>query len=169
MYKNIQKTILLVAAALAGTALAAPTTSSNTGKTIPAPALRARDGEYYMDIVSKWRSNLGLPALAEDGTLVGNAQKTVDEGNGQMIHQLNPGTYGQTLAPGQPDGFEHVFVGGWLCEIPTLPGLNGVCDTELGQGWYYNGQTGHAEILTSPNYSRIGCANAVGIWACDFA
>lgn len=166
MYKTTQQTLLLLlTATLAGTALAAP---SHPG---PA-AVRARgagSSPPYMDIVSKWRAKLGLTALAEDATLVANAQKTVDDGNGQMAHELNPGTYGQVLAPGAPDEFENVFVGGWLCEMPTLTGLDGVCDTALGQGWDYDGQTGHAEILTSPSYSRIGCANAVGIWGCDLA
>jgi hypothetical protein len=87
-----------------------------------------------------------------------------------MKHKLNPGTYGQVLAPGKPDmeSFLSVFVGGWLCEIPTLPGLDGVCST-MSKGWSYEGQTGHAEILTSDNYSKIGCKNYEGIWCCDLA
>ncbi|KAK7750187.1 hypothetical protein SLS62_007939 [Diatrype stigma] len=169
MYKTIQQTLLLVTATLAGTALAAPTTPLSR----PGPsAVRARDGatsSSYMDVVSLWRANLGLSALAEDAGLAANAQKTVDDGRGQMAHELNPGTLGQVLAPGQPDEFEHVFVGGWLCEMPDMDGLGDVCASDLGQGWYYDGQTGHAEILTSPSYSRIGCANAMGIWACDLA
>ena len=80
-----------------------------------------------MDVVAKWRSKLGLKALEYSSDLESNALKTVTDGAGVMKHELNPGTLGQVLAPGQPDKFEYVFVGGWLCEIPTLPGLDGVC------------------------------------------
>jgi hypothetical protein len=93
---------------------------------------------------------------------------TVVSSNGQMVHKLNPGSFGQVLAPGNADDFEHVFVGGWLCEIPSLPGLDGVC-AKQSEGWAYAGQTGHAEILTSDQYSKIGCALHAGIWCCDVA
>ncbi|KAH7089588.1 hypothetical protein FB567DRAFT_305774 [Paraphoma chrysanthemicola] len=133
----------------------------------PAPAPVANG---YMGVVAEWREKLGLKALTQDSKLESNAMDTVVAGNGQMVHKLNPGTFGQTLAPGEDnvESFEKVFVGGWLCELPNLPGLNGVCAT-MSQGWSYEGQTGHAEILTSPNYSKIGCACAKGIWSCDFA
>lgn len=94
--------------------------------------------------------------------------KTVQASNGQMVHQLNPGSFAQVLAPGKPNEFEKCFVGGWLCEKPSLPGLGAaVCDA-ASQGWSYDG-TGHADILTSPNYKKIGCANYQGIWGCDLA
>jgi uncharacterized protein YkwD len=123
-----------------------------------------------MGVVDEWRQKLGLKALACDSKLEANAMDTVVSSNGQMVHKLNAGTFGQTLAPGTDDveSFKKVFVGGWLCEIPTLPGLDGVCAT-MSQGWSYEGQTGHAEILTSPSYSKIGCACHQDIWACDFA
>jgi hypothetical protein len=118
-----------------------------------------------MAIVDEYRTKLGLPALAQSSDREATALKTAQDGNGQMVHQLLPGTYGQVLAPGGPDDFKHVFVGGWLCEIPTLPGLDGECDTQS-KGWTYS-STGHADILTSDSYKNIGCANAGGIWACD--
>jgi uncharacterized protein YkwD len=123
-----------------------------------------------MDIVSYWRSAYGLGALSEDGTLQGNAQKTADDSVGGLHHELNPGSMAQVLAPGDAGDFEHVYVGGWLCEVPSAPALNGVCATES-QGWAYEGQTGHAEILTSTAYSKIGCAfsSGTGVWACDLA
>ncbi|KAF1966890.1 hypothetical protein BU23DRAFT_375491, partial [Bimuria novae-zelandiae CBS 107.79] len=122
----------------------------------------------YMGVVNTWRQKLGLPDLAQDATLEANALKTCNDGNGEMKHELNPGTFGQVLAPGQPDEFERVFVGGWLCEKPDMPGMNGVC-AEFSAGWAYDGQTGHAEILTNTGYKKIGCANAKGIWGCDVA
>lgn len=122
----------------------------------------------YMDIVEKWRGKLGMSSLTEDNTLQGNSLKTVQDGNGQMVHELNPGSMAQVLAPGAADEFEKVFVGGWLCERADLPGLDGICAT-MSQGWEYNGETGHADILTSKAYSKIGCALADGIWGCDLA
>ena len=119
----------------------------------------------YMAIVDEYRTKLGLPALAQSSAREATALKTAQDGNGQMVHQLLPGTFGQVLAPGGPGDFKHVFVGGWLCEIPTLPGLNGECATQS-EGWMYS-STGHADILTSDSYKNIGCANAGGIWACD--
>lgn len=127
-------------------------------------------GTGYIGIVSKWRSAGGLPALTQDSTLEANALKTSTDSVGGLIHELNPGTFAQVLAPGTPDNFESVYVGGWLCEIPTLPGLDGICDT-LGQGWNHAGQTGHADILTSTSYSKIGCAlaSSTGVWACGMS
>lgn len=133
----------------------------------PAPSSAPSTGGGYIDIANQWRVKLGLPAFEQDATLQANALKTCDDGNGEMVHELNPGTFGQTLAPGQPDEFEKVFVGGWLCERPDLPGLDGICDT-MSSGWAYNGQTGHADIITG-DYTKIGCANAKGIWGCDYA
>ena len=135
----------------------------------PDPSATATTGGY-MDIVSEWRAKMGMKPLECDSKLESNAMNVVVEGNGVMKHKLNPGTYGQVLAPGKPDmeSFLSVFVGGWLCEIPTLPGLDGVCST-MSKGWSYEGQTGHAEILTSDNYSKIGCKNHEGIWCCDLA
>ena len=124
----------------------------------------------YMNVVDKWRSALELPELVQDNNLQNNAQKTADESIGGLHHQLNPGSLAQVLAPGDADNFEKVFVGGWLCELPDTPGLNGVC-AEQSKGWDYEGQTGHAEILTSGSYHKVGCAysDGTGVWSCDLA
>lgn len=133
-----------------------------------ATAALVPSGEGYMAVVDRWRARMGLEALSCSAKLEANAMDTVMSSNGEMIHKLNPGTFGQVLAPDPTGDFEHVFVGGWLCEIPSLPGLQGVCVTQS-DGWAYNGQTGHAEILVSANYSGIGCALYAGIWCCDLA
>jgi hypothetical protein len=122
----------------------------------------------YMAVVSHWYTKIGMRSLERDLKLESNAMDTVVVSNGTMVHKLNTGTFAQVLAPGDNNNFEHVFVGGWLCEKPSLPGLGGVCATQS-EGWVYNGQTGHAEILTSNNYSKIGCAIYTGIWCCDLA
>lgn len=122
----------------------------------------------YMDVVSEWRSKMGLGALTESDTLQANALKTVTDGQGQMVHELNPGSMAQVLAPGDANNFENVYVGGWLCEEPSLPGLDGICST-MSAGWDYEGQTGHAAILSNPQYTKIGCALNYGIWGCDLA
>lgn len=141
----------------------APAPTSTTAAAAPSSTATG-----YQAVVDTWRAKMGMKALANDAKLESNAMDTVVSSNGQMVHKLNPGSFGQVLAPGNADDFEHVFVGGWLCEIPTLAGLDGVCSTQS-DGWAYNGQTGHAEILTSDNYSKIGCALHAGIWCCDLA
>ncbi|KAK5446251.1 hypothetical protein LTS15_009947 [Exophiala xenobiotica] len=143
----------------------ATTTEASTST----PTIGSSTGDY-MSIVAKWRSAGGLPALTQDSTLEGNALKTSTNSVGGLIHELNPGTMAQVLAPGSTSDFEEVYVGGWLCEIPTLPGLDGICST-ASQGWAYGGQTGHATILTSTSYTKIGCAIAsnTNVWACDLA
>lgn len=146
----------------------APTSTKEAATSAaPAPAPSA-PASGYQAVVDTWRAKLGLKPLVNDAKLESNALDTVVSSNGQMIHKLNDGSMGQVLAPGDKDDFEHVFVGGWLCEIPTLPGLDGICET-ASKGWAYAGQTGHAEILTSPSYSKIGCALHAGIWCCDLA
>lgn len=137
--------------------------SSNSGST------GSSSGSGYIGIVNEWRQKMGLSDLEESSMLQGNADKAATNANGQLVHQLNPGTMGQVMAPGNAGNFESVFVGGWLCEIPSLPGLGAsVCDS-ASQGWDHAGQTGHAKILTSPDYSKIGCALETGIWSCDLA
>lgn len=138
-------------------------TPTPTPEPAPAPATGG-----YMDVVAKWRAKLGLSELEYSEKLQNNALDVVIEGKGQMVHKLNDGTFGQVLAPGKDDEFERVFVGGWLCEMPNLSGLDGACQ-EFSAGWDYQGQTGHAEILISPNYSKIGCSQREGIWCCDLA
>ncbi|KIW22835.1 uncharacterized protein PV07_11093 [Cladophialophora immunda] len=154
------------------TPTSAPETPASSASAPAATSASSDSSLYdYMSVVSKWRAAGGLPALTQDSQLEANAMKTSTDSVGGLIHELNPGTMAQVLAPGTPDNFESVYVGGWLCEIPTLPGLNGICATEA-QGWdHSNGETGHAEILTSTSYSKIGCALALstGVWACDLA
>ncbi|RMZ80427.1 hypothetical protein DV737_g2980, partial [Chaetothyriales sp. CBS 132003] len=140
-----------------------PTVSSASSSSASATST----GSSYLDIANKWRSAGGLPEFAESSTLVANALKTAQDSGGELIHELNTGTLAQVLAPGNADNFESVYVGGWLCEIPTLTGLDGICTTEA-EGWdHSDGETGHADILTSTSYTNIGCALAEGIWACD--
>jgi hypothetical protein len=122
----------------------------------------------YMIVINKWRSRIGKSALAHDTKLESNAMDTVRSSNSVMTHKLNKGTFAQVLAQYKAKNFEEVFVGGWLCEMAGLPGLEGVCTT-LYKGWTYNGQTDHAEILISNRYSRIGCAVHRDIWSCDLA
>ena len=126
-------------------------------------------GAAYMTVVQEWRSKLGLGTLTHDDTLTKNAQKTVDDGHGEMKHELNSGSMAQVLAQGADDAFERVFGGGWLCERPTLAGLSNACGSQLADGWDHAGQTGHADILTASDYKKIGCAFSQGIWGCDLA
>ena len=132
----------------------------------PEPAPPATEG--YMGVVAKWRSKMGLKELTQSSKLEGTSMDTVKSAPGKMEHKLNSGVFGQVLAEGTADDFEHVYLGGWLCERANLPGLNGACK-EASDGWNYQGQTGHADILTSPEYTQIGCSFFQGIWCCDLA
>lgn len=149
-----------------GSTDSASTDTSSTGSTDTTASTGSSTG--YMAIVSKYRTAGGLAALTQSSKLEANALKTAQDGKGQMVHELNPGTFGQVLAPGTASNFESVYVGGWLCEKPSLKGLNGICTT-MTKGWSHDGETGHADILTDPKYKSIGCALADGIWACDVA
>lgn len=132
----------------------------------PEPAPPATEG--YMGVVAKWRSKMGLKELTQSSKLEGTSMDTVKSAPGVMKHKLNPGVYGQVLAEGTADNFENVYLGGWLCEVPGAKGLDGACK-QASNGWNYEGQTGHAEILTSPDYTQIGCSFYDGIWCCDLA
>jgi hypothetical protein len=122
----------------------------------------------YMSIVNTYRAKLGLTAFTHDATLEANALKTCIDGNGHMAHEFHSGTHAQVLADGDMhQDFERIFVGGWLCERPDMRGLDGIC-TKMSVGWYYT-STGHADILTSNSYTKIGCATFSKITGCDLA
>jgi hypothetical protein len=146
-----------------------PTSKASTSVYPAAPSAIGADSTY-INVVKKWRSAFGLPELSQDDILQNNAQKTADQSFGGLKHQLNPGSLAQVLAPGEAGEFEKVYVGGWLCEVQSAPALAGICG-EASKGWAYDGQTGHAEILCSTSYSKIGCAHSdgTGVWACDLA
>lgn len=142
---------------------------SSSAAAAPAASPAASSGDSgYMSVVNEWRSKMGLGTLTQDATLQANDQKTVNDDQGTMTHELNPGSMAQVLAPGDQNSFENVFVGGWLCEEPNASGMDGICAT-MSAGWDYEGQTGHAEILRNPGYTKIGCAWADGLWGCDLA
>jgi uncharacterized protein YkwD len=144
----------------------APAIPSQSYTTLSSPTVLS--SASYMAIIDKWRDKLGLSALAQDIILEANALETCVEGNGRMSHKLNPGSLAQVLAPGDINlNFEHIFVGGWLCEKPDMRGMDGVCATES-SGWSHT-STDHAAILTSANYTKIGCASSSGVTACDLA
>jgi len=150
----------------AGTSTLVPTSSTDSPSSAPATI---GSNEDWFDVANKWRLAGGHEAFKKDATLVANAQRTADESVDGLIHKLFSGTSSQVLAPGDSSNFESVYVGGWLCELPNSPGLNGICAT-ASNGWNHEGQTGHAEILMG-DYKNIGCAlgGNTGVWACDLA
>lgn len=132
----------------------------------PAPAPAPAGG--YLDIANEYRKKLGLAPFKFSQKLEDNAKNTVVASNGKMVHKLNPGTFAQVLAPGKNDmvSFKHVYLGGWLCEMPELPGIKAECP-EAKKGWTHNSD-GHAKILIG-GYKEIGCAFYNTIWSCDCA
>lgn len=137
-------------------------------KSSAAPAPVAAPASDYLGIANEYRVKLGLPKFELDSKLQANALNTVQSSNGKMEHKLNPGSFAQVLAPGKNtmESFKHVYLGGWLCEMPNLPGIKAECPAAM-VGWSHNSD-GHAKILTG-SYKKIGCAWAVGIWSCDCA
>ena len=166
--KTVTHTVYATRNADSAASTTPPLSSMQPATTDSAVAVSVSDVPAYMAVVNRWRAKMKLKALARSTRLEANAMDTVTSGNGKMVHKLNSGTFGQVLAPGTVDEFEHVFVGGWLCEMPGLPDLAGVCTAEAA-GWAHHGQTGHAQILTSGQYANIGCAVHAGIWCCDLA
>ena len=128
----------------------------------------AHGANDWLSISDTWRAKTGHPVFQLDAGLVANAQDTADSSGGTLQHKLNPGTSAQVMAPGDADNFESVYVGGWLCELPNTAGLADICTTAA-VGWDHQGQTGHAEVLLSERYTKIGCALGMGIWVCDLA
>lgn len=122
----------------------------------------------YMSVIEKWRAALGLIPLTYDSALEANALKTCTDGNGRMVHNLNPGSLAQVLATGNMHvEFERILVGGWLCEKRDVKVLHDVCPA-FSIGWAYT-STRHAEILTSMIHTKIGCATFGGVTGCDLA
>lgn len=136
----------------------------------PEPEQPAAPEREYMGVVNEWRGKMGMKPLKWSKTLEAISSKCVEAGNGQMAHLTNLPSNGQVLAPGENsrEGFVNVYVGGWLCEIDTLPGLNGICKT-MSKGWNYMNQRGHAEILSDKRHKTIACAWSKGIWSCDLS
>lgn len=153
---------------LCGTAATSAVTHSTPTNTSAASASSPLSDLGYMTVVNKWRTKLRLSTLTPDAVLQANSFKTCVDGNGHMIHEIHPGSLAQVLAPGDiNEDFERIFVGGWLCEKPNMIGMDGICATKS-LGWFYN-TSGHADILTSTSYTRIGCASFRRIVSCDLA
>lgn len=129
------------------------------------PSLPFARADATLDTFNKYRAIMNVPALSHSDVLQANVQKTLDDHPGQMVHELNPGTLAQVLAQGDCADFESALKYGWICEIPSLlpPGS---CD---GSTYDYGGQTEHAEIVSSTDYTQVACACEQGIWGCDLA
>lgn len=71
----------------------------------------------------------GLRHLAHDSTLESNAHQTSVEANGQLVHNMLPGTMGQVMATGDlTENFDSAFA-----DIPKCVGL-----TQSGLTWLRN-------------------------------
>jgi len=135
-----------------------------------------------IDVINYWRAISNSGDLKWSTQLQANAQKTGDDNKGStQDHELNPGTYGQVITPGQQtfiagaDGkgdspFEMSYLA-WLCEAPSNPGTNttagyGIsgtvnqCQVVADNLHITMSGTGHADILKDSDYKTIGCAFA---------
>lgn len=97
--------------------------------TTQAPPPDGGNGPEYINLVNKWMDACGLRHLAHDSTLESNAHQTSVEANGQLVHNMLPGTMGQVMATGDlTENFDSAFAGAWLCEIKTLFKDKNFCD-----------------------------------------
>ena len=119
----------------------------------------------WLTIANEWRKKMEMSELKQSEMLEKNAAATVFAGNGFLQHELHNGTWGQVLSPGEATGFEKAFAG-WVCEDTSIGDLEEACGEMTGLPTN-GGMTGHADILADEKYSHIGCAFAVGVWACD--
>ena len=173
--------------------------ASTTSSASPSPSSQASDGSplsggvSLLTTINKWRKAYSLSNLAWDSTLQANAQKTGTDDKGvNENHELNPGSMAQVITPGLQTALPGKNMGGdtpfelayvsWLCEVATDPQLSSTNQCSIVkaiENMVYS-DTGHHDILNSPNYSKIGCAFAPnplatsgspyqGLWVCDLA
>ena len=175
------RSFAFITALLAGSAIGAP--------------LVSRD-DTLIQIVNKWRTAYGLGHLTWDENLVNNAFETGRKNGGVSMQHFtepeHPGTWGQVIAwgfdsstkdLGQWTPFEIAYVAGWLCEVED-PQIVDTCNAMKAVQLYTytdsegNHITGHHDLLTSDQYTTIGCAffadpastgvpEHSGIWTCD--
>ena len=149
------------------------------------------DGTSLLQTANYWRDQYGLPHFTWDAQLEKNALKTGTDGRGQnQVHQLNPGTMAQVITPGMvvkyggdlggDTPFELSYCA-WLCEVPSntlKAGGKDQCNLVDKNLHMYYSDTGHYDILTSPTYTKMGCAFShnpdtdnntpyQGLWVCD--
>ena len=173
-----------------------PPASSASAATPPSSASDGspKSGDVsLLTTINKWRDAYKLHHLAWDSTLQANALKTGTDDKGvNENHELNPGSMAQVITPGLQTALPGKDMGGdtpfelayvsWLCEVPTDPQLSSTNQCSIVkaiENMVYS-ETGHHDILNSPNYSKIGCAFAAnplassgspyqGLWVCDLA
>ncbi len=141
-------------------------------------------GKSILESANHFRSLMGFPVFTYSSQLDANAAKTNnDDSANHMIHELNSGSMAQCIAEvdntsgdGTYTPFELTYLA-WLCEIPDSR-LGSGCDAMKAATHMVLSDTGHAEILRNPQYTKMGCNyltstehhdNFVGEYTCDFA
>lgn len=119
----------------------------------------------YMSFVNKWRTIIGKPTLEHDALLEGNALETSCRSPPELKHVIFKGTAQQVMCGGNLSIDDALRT--WLCERPDLPNMKTECD-RFPPGWS-GGLTGHADVMSSAKYTKIGCGKNNGIWTCDVA
>ena len=177
----VSTTPVAAPAPVSTTPAAAPAPSSSSSGSSGAPVV---NGKSILDSANYFRSMMGFPSFAYDSTLQGNAAKTNnDDGANTMTHELNPGSMAQCIAEvdnltgsGSYSSFDLTYLG-WLCEIADSRLGNACQIMEAATNMNSGGETGHAEILRTASYSKMGCNYLTstskqewdGMWTCDFA
>ncbi|MCJ1440303.1 MAG: hypothetical protein MMC23_000786 [Stictis urceolatum] len=170
--------------------LAASASAAAVPQGLKSSSITKRDDSVHLPFINGIDASYNIPLKQWNQQLVDNAYKTVMDNQGQTeIHELNPGSLAQVLSPGRYDqnpstgGYDpfELIYWAWLCEVPDDPQLGGRCPQVLADASLTVSETGHHDILTSPDYTQIGCAffqnptqtdpNSPfqGIWGCDLA
>ncbi|KID82702.1 CAP domain protein [Metarhizium guizhouense ARSEF 977] len=119
----------------------------------------------YMSFINKWRTTIGKPPLEHDALLESNALETSCRSPPELEHVLFKGSAQQVMCGGNQSIDNAVRT--WLCERSDLPNMEEACKS-FPPGWS-GGLTGHADVMSSEKYTKIGCGNKNGIWTCDVA
>lgn len=162
-------------------ASSAPSSSDGSGDGSP-----TYGGKSILATANHYRKLQGFNDFTYDGTLQSNSAKTLyDNGANHMTHELNSGSFAQCLAEGSTTAsagdlkpFDMVYLG-WLCEIDSSDIMED-CQTmnsTIHMGVDFADPEGHANILRTAAYTKIGCAFQTatetqtysGLWSCDFA
>ena len=129
-------------------------------------------GNSVLNTINKLRKEWdgSLQAYTWSPELEKNAEQTAkgsEQGGTQQLHTLNPGSFGQCIAPGKADDITSALKM-WLCEIKK--NLAGQCGNSNSDANIFarNDPLGHAKIFGNAGYTFIGCFFMGELWTCDF-
>ncbi|PHH90885.1 hypothetical protein CDD83_2346 [Cordyceps sp. RAO-2017] len=115
----------------------------------------------YMQVVNEWRTRMSRENLTQDTSLETATRGACRKGDHDALDQV----MGAFI-----DTFQRFFLS-CLCERPELPGIGEeTCQREVNVPRTGDGSiTGHADALSSQEYTKIGCARIDSCVSCNLA